>query len=165
MKIFKIGIGIALTMFIASCETQEGNEGGGYQAIEPESSVQMPAPAPTGNAYYQTINAIGNSMADMAYDVSALAVNAGDSVVLTLINQGSDPAMQHNVVIVQNKDIDMVKNRGDVQGKAGVIAASALIGPGEKTTFRFIAPMAGEYIFLCTFPGHYPKMQGRFLVK
>jgi azurin len=40
-----------------------------------------------------------------------------------------------------------------------------LIGGGESTTIEFEAPEKGEYTFLCTFPGHFGLMNGKFIVE
>ena len=39
------------------------------------------------------------------------------------------------------------------------------LGGGEETEITFTAPEPGEYPFLCTFPGHFGIMNGKFIVK
>jgi azurin len=39
------------------------------------------------------------------------------------------------------------------------------LGGGETDVIEFQAPPAGEYEFLCSFPGHYAMMRGKFVVK
>jgi azurin len=51
------------------------------------------------------------------------------------------------------------------EGTEDVIAHTALIGGGEETTIEFTAPAAGEYTFICSFPGHYALMNGKFIVE
>ena len=46
-----------------------------------------------------------------------------------------------------------------------VIAHTALIGGGENTAVTFKAPEKGTYDYLCSFPGHYSIMKGKFHVK
>jgi azurin len=46
-----------------------------------------------------------------------------------------------------------------------VLIATKMTMPGEKTTITFAAPPVGEYKFMCTYPGHYSKMNGKFLVE
>ena len=45
-----------------------------------------------------------------------------------------------------------------------VIVATKVIGGGEQTTIRFEAPGRGEYDFICSFPGHFSIMKGKFIV-
>ena len=47
----------------------------------------------------------------------------------------------------------------------GVFAATKLLKPGESDTITFTAPPAGTYPFICTYPGHYPKMQGKLIAE
>jgi azurin len=46
-----------------------------------------------------------------------------------------------------------------VPADANVLAATALAAPGETKTVVVELP-AGEYSFICTFPGHYMLMRG-----
>jgi azurin len=41
----------------------------------------------------------------------------------------------------------------------------AKLKPGIKEELTFPAPAAGEYMFICTYPGHWQQMQGTFTVK
>ena len=51
--------------------------------------------------------------------------------------------------------------RGYVPSGPDVVAATRLADPGETVRVRFTAPAtAGEYPFVCTFPGHWPVMRG-----
>ena len=46
-----------------------------------------------------------------------------------------------------------------------VLAHTKLLGGGETDTVEFSAPaQAGEYPFLCTFPGHVALMRGKLIV-
>ena len=45
------------------------------------------------------------------------------------------------------------------------IAHTGLIGGGESSSVTFDAPAAGTYDFLCSFPGHYGIMRGKFIVE
>ncbi len=46
-----------------------------------------------------------------------------------------------------------------------VIAHTDVIGGGEETTIEFTAPAKGTYDFICSFPGHYALMHGKFIVE
>lgn len=111
----------------------------------------------------------------MQFNVNEIKVEAGQTVVLNFKHTGRLPeaAMGHNIVILaQGTDIpkfaaEAAKARANefvpVDSKE-VIAATELIGGGEETTIEFVAPEAGTYDFICSFPGHYGMMKGKFIV-
>ena len=47
----------------------------------------------------------------------------------------------------------------------GFIIHTDLLGGGEETTIEFEAPEIGEYTFICSFPGHFALMNGKFIVE
>jgi azurin len=114
---------------------------------------------------------------DMKYNLKTIEVNAGDQVVLTLINKGKMPkeAMGHNwTLLKQGVDLEEYSlaaakekdNEFQVSGREGdVIIHTKLLGPGESETITFTAPEVGTYPFVCTFPAHYGMMKGDFIVK
>lgn len=120
-----------------------------------------------------TLTATGNTMADMSYDQHELKVKAGCTVKITLVNKSTDASMPHNFVLIDKEAVQQV---ADAALKAGVdnqfvpnidavMVASKLTQPGENTTITFAAPPVGEYKFICTYPGHYNKMNGKFIVE
>lgn len=85
-------------------------------------------------------------------------------------------AMGHNVVIAKSTDVRAVSAAGVKAGVKGdylqagdpkVVAASKMIGGGEKTAVK--VPVAkiksGGYDFFCSFPGHEMKMHGKLTIK
>ena len=139
-------------------------------------STKTTAPAPTGKVLSGsdvTVHAVGNNMSEMHYDVSEIDAPANSKMTITLIDDATDPSMQHNIVIVKPGDMDSVAMHGITAGMAkgfvpdepAVIASSGLTKPGGKTVMSFTTPAAGEYTFMCTYPGHYQKMNGKFIVK
>lgn len=104
----------------------------------------------------------------MKFNVTEIVAKAGQEVIVTMKNVGTMPkvSMGHNFVVLKN-DIEPDKfveasmmHMGneyiapDLKGH--VIASTKLLGPGESDTVTFTAPAEpGEYVFLCTFPGHY----------
>lgn len=111
----------------------------------------------------------------MKFNLSEIKVKAGDTVVLTLKHVGKLPkaAMGHNwVLLSQGTDIaafsqKAVRARDTEYIPEGdeVIINTSLIGGGEETTIEFVAPAAGEYDFICSFPGHFALMKGKFIVE
>lgn len=111
----------------------------------------------------------------MIFDVKWFVVQAGKPVQVVLANPD---AMQHNLVISQPGSLQEVGTRGatmpppsDPDAKAYVpdtplvLQATRLLNSGETDRLNFTAPaQAGEYPFLCTFPGHFVRMYGVMLV-
>lgn len=115
----------------------------------------------------------------MKYDKAEIEVEAGQTLALTFKNIGALPkaAMGHNVVILKpGSDIPKFAI-GGVANKAGdylpldpalaalVVAKTKILGPKEEETILFKPAAAGDYPFLCTFPGHFGIMKGVIKVK
>lgn len=111
----------------------------------------------------------------MAYDKTELRVKAGKKVTLTLRHTGkmAKIAMGHNFVLLkQGTDIAAFATKA-VQAREAdyipesdaIIANTKLIGGGESTTITFDAPAPGTYDYICSFPGHYGVMKGKFIVE
>ena len=119
------------------------------------------------------IRAVGNTMAEMKYDVENITVKEGSRIKINLINEGVDIAMQHNILFVnfgKRKDLaaKAVQAGGDknyIPEDPNLIAASSMAQPGETVVLEFDAPKKGNYEFFCSYPGHSSKMRGYFFVK
>lgn len=112
----------------------------------------------------------------MKYNKSEFKVKAGQKVTLTLKHVGKMDAsvMGHNWVLLKQgtdipsfgekamaaKDNDYIPADTDA-----VIVHTKMIGGGEETSITFDAPAAGTYDFICSFPGHYSMMKGKFIVE
>jgi azurin len=105
-----------------------------------------------------------------------LEVPAGSNVTLTFTNKTAPTDnVLHNWVLVKESDSAAVLQDAITAGPdAGwlkkddsrVIAHTKLIGGGETDVITFAAPPAGQYVFVCSFPGHHPGgMKGLFVVK
>ena len=129
----------------------------------------------TSDSNITEIVIVGDDM--MRFDLSEIKVKAGQKVKITLRHKGKMDVnvMGHNLVIL-NKGVDMA----DFGAKAAVskdtkyipagsendiIAHTDLIGGGQTTSIEFDAPEAGTYDFICSFPGHYALMKGKFIVE
>jgi azurin len=108
----------------------------------------------------------------MKFDVTAFEAKPGQKISVTLKNVGTTPkfSMGHNFLL-----LDRTVNPGNVQtflDKASteaahdyvppdakeVLAHTKLLGPNETDTVTFNAPFVpGEYLYLCSFPGHYTQ--------
>mgnify|MGYP002213285111 CR=1 FL=1 len=115
----------------------------------------------------------------MQFDLKSFEVKSGEKVELTFKNVGKIPkiAMGHNLVVLK-KGISAVAFGQKAMGaganannalpesvKGDTIAATKLLGPDENETITFTAPEAGDYEYVCTFPGHFALMRGVMKVK
>lgn len=113
----------------------------------------------------------------MQFDTKEIKVEAGKKVKLTLKHIGklNKQAMGHNFVLL-NQGVDLVAfaNKAAAAGDNEYIPADAtkdiiihtiLLGGGETAVIEFDAPEVGTYDFLCSFPGHYAMMKGKFIVE
>ena len=127
-------------------------------------------------AKQDTIKITLNGNDKMQYDLSEIDVYEGQTVVLTLNHTGTMPmaSMGHNVVLLKNgTDLEKFEAEAAKAQKDGyipadtseIIAHTKLLGGGESDTITFQAPEKGTYDFLCSFPGHYSVMKGKFNVK
>jgi azurin len=112
---------------------------------------------------------------EMTYDLKWFVVEAGKPVQIVLSNPD---AMSHNIVVGQPgslKDIGMAattmtlsadpKAKPYVPDIPAVLAATRLLNWGETERLSFTAPKApGDYIYVCTFPGHWVRMYGVMIV-
>ncbi|MEM6345294.1 MAG: azurin [Bacteroidota bacterium] len=112
----------------------------------------------------------------MQYNVKELKVRAGQKVTLTLKHTGQmdKQVMGHNFVLLKaGTDIaefataamTEFENEYIPADESAIIAYTGLVGGGESTSITFDAPEAGTYDYICSFPGHYGFMQGKFIVE
>lgn len=106
----------------------------------------------------------------MKYDVTNLALKAGETVAIVFENID---AMQHNLLIGAIGSLDIIGEAADLLAQRGgetvdyipnipqVLAATPLVNSGESYRLIFKVPQeAGEYPYVCTFPGHWRMMNG-----
>ncbi|MDA9831228.1 azurin [Akkermansiaceae bacterium] len=115
----------------------------------------------------------------MQFNKKAFEIKAGETVKLTLKHVGKLPkiAMGHNVVILKkgtnlagwaSKAMTAAATDyipADEASKKAVIAHTKVLGGGETDSITFSIKDAGEYQYLCSFPGHFAIMQGKITVK
>ena len=111
----------------------------------------------------------------VSFDLRWFAVEAGKPVQIVFVNPD---AMPHNVVVGAPGSLETLGNLGGampmpsdpkarpfVPDVPEVLQATRLIKQGETERLGFVAPQtAGEYVFVCTFPGHWTRMYGVMLV-
>ncbi len=163
-KIICVSIGIAT---IISCGSPKSND----EVSTPTENIEVKQAEQVWEEF--EIRATGNTMQDMAFSVKNITVKEGASVRIKLINEGSDPAMIHNIVFVNygtRKDMALKAVEAGpeyefVPQDDNVIAASPMAGPGETVILEFKAPEKNNYEFFCSYPGHANMMRGYFFVK
>jgi azurin/DNA-binding transcriptional ArsR family regulator len=111
----------------------------------------------------------------LMYDLKWFVVEAGKPVQIVLSNSDTMP---HNIVVGQPGSVQEIGAAGaavaptsDPNAKAYVpesplvLASTRLLNGGETERLNFTAPAKpGEYVYLCTFPGHWIRMYGVMLV-
>jgi len=112
----------------------------------------------------------------MKFNTSKITVKSGKLVKLTLKHIGKLDVqlMGHNFVLLKNNvDIIEFANKAAMASKNQyipvesdeVIVYTDMIGGGQETTIEFLPPDVGVYNFICSFPGHYAMMKGKFIVE
>ena len=118
---------------------------------------------------------IGTIPEKLTYDLRWFAVEAGKPVQVVLFNRD---AMPHNLIVGAPGSLEAIGTAGsampmptDPEAKAfvpdspDVLFSTKLVKEGETERLGFTAPKKpGEYIFVCTFPGHWVRMYGVMLV-
>jgi azurin len=125
-----------------------------------------------GLAQAKTLN-IASVGETMTYDKTALEAKAGEQVTLVFKNNSKTSNLEHNWVLAKPGTEAAVAQAGIVAGAAknwfektaDVIANTKMVKPGQTDKITFTAPAAGEYPYLCTFPGHAAMMKGVLKVK
>jgi len=168
MKHFLTTSAFFVALILASC-------GGGTPEVKSEAQAEDSNTQTSTLPSKKEINVevTGNSMADMAYSPTLLTVISGDTISLNLVNKNSAEGMLHNILFVTlgkgqeiaTAAIEVGAAKAYVPDSPDVIAASPLAKPNETVSMEFIAPAAGSYNFICTYPGHFPKMIGKLIVK
>ncbi|GJM20621.1 MAG: hypothetical protein DHS20C15_05360 [Planctomycetota bacterium] len=107
----------------------------------------------------------------LTYDLSAFTVQAGRPVELLFENTD---IMPHNLLISTPGSLADVGQAGEAMAAEAdawerafvpdldqVLWTTGLLQPGDQELLAFTAPQAnGEYPYLCTFPGHWIRMNG-----
>lgn len=183
MRNFKLFFLLIATFTIVSCGGEKKEENEDVRLTEPvesssdsegieQETMESDSTSATGEVVEITIE--GNDQ--MQYNLKEMKVKAGQTVRLTLkhVGQLDEKVMGHNWVLLKqgtvipefgNAAASARDNDFIPQGTDDVIANTEMIGGGETTTIEFTAPAAGTYDFICSFPGHFAVMNGKFIVE
>lgn len=177
MKNFKIAFLLLATISMVGCgeNKKEGREEVKLEAPSETTSVITPTEeSAAANGEVVEVSISGNDQ--MQFNKNEIRVKAGQTVKLTLNHVGemSAQVMGHNwVLLKKGTDISEFGNAAASakdndyipQGTDKVIAHTKIIGGGETVTIEFQAPEKGTYDFICSFPGHFALMKGKFIVE
>jgi plastocyanin len=128
------------------------------------SSARNGLALPQGADTTITIRAAGSTLEFTPARVSA---KAGTRVRIRFVNDGTLP---HNLVVPKtDDDIDALALAAYQAGETGyvplelkekLVGWTTLASPGQSVEVTFVVPAAGEYTYVCLFPGHSNSMLG-----
>jgi azurin len=158
-------------LLIISCGSDEKKEK--KEKFKYERTKEVSGKIPINNP--NDFRVILNSFDNMIYDKNKIEVNSGKNIILTLNHKGkvSKEFMGHNFVLLKKgvnvdeyaKKAVLAKSNDYIPNSDEAIAYTKMLGGGESTTISFLAPEAGIYTYICSFPGHYMMMRGELIVK
>lgn len=111
-----------------------------------------------------TVRAVGSTL---EFTPTRISARAGARVRLRFVNDGTLP---HNLVVPRiDDDIDALALAAYAAGETGYVPQdqkdkllgwTALASPGQSVETILVVPAAGEYTYVCLFPGHSNSMWG-----
>jgi putative membrane-bound dehydrogenase-like protein len=161
--------------FLAAAEGKGGGAMAGViQAVKAVPADDKPAAGADDKDRVQL--ELGLIPSAMKFDKAELTVKAGQKVRLTFKN---NDLLEHNLVIVKPGTLPKVGALADalaskpgasekqyVPDSPDVLVSSKVLDPGQSDVLLFTAPeVAGQYPFVCTFPGHWQIMRGILVVE
>lgn len=159
-----------LILIIISCGNRENKEK--KEKFKYERTKEVSEKIPINNP--DDFKVILNSFDNMIYDKNKIEVDSGKNIILTLNHKGkvSKEFMGHNFVLLKKgvnvdeyaKKAVLAKSNDYIPNSDETIAFTKMLGGGESTTISFMAPEAGTYTYICSFPGHYMIMRGELIV-
>lgn len=154
--------------------------------LREEAAAPAAAPAPAAAAAPATAAAAPASPAapaeitikpdtanPLAYDTKEFKVKAGQKVKITFNNTHPAVPQPHNLVISKPGTKDKLMGaamqmaaapdgmaKGFIPDSPDILFHTKLLQPNTSEVLEFTAPTAGDYPYLCTFPGHGMLMNG-----
>ena len=158
---YALATALLASLALTACgQSGQPTSGPGAPSAAPSS-----APAATPAAEGRKIEVTANDQ--MKFSVVEIRAKAGEALSVILVNKGTTPkfSMGHNwVLLAASANVDSflvaaaeapTTEYVPAARKADILAATKLLGPGERDTATFAAPAApGRYPFICSFPGH-----------
>lgn len=140
----------------------------------PPAAASAPASA-AAKSEVRVIEITANDQ--MQFNVKTIEAKVGEEIKVVMTNVGSLPkeAMGHNWVLLKaGADVNafatasMTAKATDYISPAmkdQVVASIPVLGPKQKGEATFKVPAAGDYVYICSFPGHYMIMRGTLTAK
>lgn len=153
-----------MTLALAAC--------GGQQAA-PAPAPKAPAASEGGDdsaASGGVTLEIGIKGEELAFDKDTMEATIAEGEDLSVHFTNTSQTQEHNWVLFNHNDMDKAETFNDSAMSAvdtsyfpedeaelvsDVIAHITNQQPGEEETVTFPAPAAGEYLYICTVPGHF----------
>lgn len=152
-----------------------------FTGCAPKESAPVPvASPPTAPAVVSGPRVIELTGGDtMKFNLTRIEAAAGEEIKVVLTNIGNAPkeSMAHNFVLLQKgADVDAFAQAAATAKADGYLPPALLgqvlvhtkqLGPKQSDEIVFKVPTEpGEYVYICTFPGHYLiGMKGVLVVK
>lgn len=159
----------------SGAETRQTNETDPPKAEETgqEQEGGQKTDAQGGEARTITLEPESNQM---KYATTELTAKPGEEINLVFDNTATADSMKHNVVLLDADDTDTSReiaqagwklpDREYVPENDAILEYTEMSDPGETAELTFTTPEeAGEYRYICTYPGHYPSMKGTLVVE
>lgn len=169
VRLLMVGLALVLSMTLVACgggsapaetgseETSEEAAGGEEAAEGEEGGEEAAGGEASANL---EIAAAGEQL---LYDVESLTAPSGEEITVNFNNPSA--INQHNWILLNTSDEADAAAFNEAAAAAGdpyvpsdtslIIAQTELLNPGENGTVSFDALDAGDYIYICTVPGHY----------
>lgn len=172
MKIRFLPVSLFSVLLCAGCGKKDAAPAASAAAPAPAASA---APAAAAPAAARVVEITANDQ--MKFSVATIEAKVGEEIKVVLKNVGSAPkvAMGHNWVLLKagSDPVTFGAAAGTAAAteyipaalKDQVIAHTRVLGPGESHEVTVRLSAAGEYPFLCSFPGHFALMKGTLTVK
>jgi azurin/DNA-binding transcriptional ArsR family regulator len=172
----------SIVAVVAGTPPDRRTEPSALDAIQFGEQLAAKLPDETKRAVRRDLRALGVQVVriqsipeKLSFDLKWFVVEAGKAVQIVLFNPD---AMPHNIVVGQPGSLEAIGTAGsampmptDPEAKAfvpdspAVLYSTKLLKEGETERLGFTAPKEpGEYVYVCTFPGHWVRMYGVMLV-
>lgn len=165
LRMLVLAVLLGASLLLAACGGGGGGAAGGGGGGGAASGGGASGPA--------TLD-VGTAGENLAFDKTTLEAAAGQQVTVNFTNGST--VQQHNWVLVNGgedvaAEVDEAGLTAGLQNnylpadKANIIANTNVLNGGESGSVSFTAPAAGQYLYICTVPGHYQAgMKGTLTV-
>jgi azurin len=160
-----------IVVLLAACSQPASNENNSEETAETTETTQPTEEVSATDTI--EISGMGNTMAEIKFSKDRISVAPKTMVTIALTNKSTNASMPHNFVVIEKGKANDVGQAGVMNADNGyvkpndinVIAHTAVANIGETVYLTFETPAAGEYEFICSYPGHWSLMKGDFIVE